>query len=62
MCHIISRAQEGVGTDAIRNNSIRLELTDKEQHFAATLSMVDIALTHRTGNVGCALTLPMEKN
>ena len=60
MLHIVCRAQIGVCSSGA-SYTVGLELTDKQQHLASALYMMDIALA--SGRVLCrgALTLPVEQ-
>ena len=58
--HVVRRAQMGVRLRAA-GHTVRLKLTDKQQHLAAAFLVVDIALTGgRILRCG-ALALPMEQ-
>lgn len=60
MLHIVGRTQICVCLCAA-GHSIRLELTDEQQHPATTLHVVDIALTGWRIIRCCTLALPMEQ-
>ena len=60
MFHIVSYSQIGVRLCAT-GHAIRLELADEQQHFAATLFVVNIALSGRRIIRCRALALPMEQ-
>lgn len=57
MFDVVRRSQEGVGCGS---HQIGFEFPHEQQHLAAALPVVDVALTYRTGIRGCTLALPME--
>ena len=60
MLHIVGCSQIGVCL-CTSGHTIRLELADKQQHFATAFFVVDIALTCRRIIRSYALALPMEQ-
>ena len=58
MPDIVCSSQEGVGGCA---DNVILEFSDKEQDFAASLTMIDVPLAHRAGVICGGLTLPMKQ-
>ena len=60
MLYITCRAQEGIGFGAA-SDSVCLEFSDEQQHFAAPLPVVNVSLTGG-GVCRCgALALPVEE-
>ena len=58
MLDVVRRSQEGVGCCA---HHIGFEFPHKQQHLAAPLPVVNVALSYGTGIRSRALALPMEQ-